>query len=468
MTKTGNPAPWPSPTAVSTVLQEILSRAQPTARAAPLTYLRRKPGRGMVAVFGAAGHDDQIFTATVDEAATLAAATSVDAVSALPRRAGELPDLVEVPSLGLAVQRFPYDRALPELAAAMSPAKHPGLRSALLALARRAAAAGSWELDSVSAEPVRYKPGDRCVIRYRLRLRRTDADADGVDGGIATHTVIGKLYRDVEEARAADDLMRRLRAGGDAARWTAAPLGIVEPLPLALNEDLGSSRDTPATLPGLQVLGMTHEQPTEVLRLAARALAELHTSDVTVPGLARRTGADEAQKAAKRATVLRRHVPVVAERVHVVAGALCERLAGLPQDVMRPAHGSYKASQLLVRGDGVFLVDFDQFCLADPALDVGYFLAYLRPPGLWYHRAGTRSWFEEAASTFLSAYVGHLTERGEDPAVAAQVAARAHVYEAALLFKIAARRANRLHSPRPGEVDAVMREAGAALEAATR
>ncbi len=465
MTKNGTPAPWPNPTAVSTVLQEILSSAQPTARAAPLTYLRRKPGRGMVAVFGAAGHDEQIFTATVDEAATVTAATSIDPVSTLPwQRHGELPDLVEVPSLGLAVQRFPYDRALPELAAAMSPAKHPGLSSALLTLARRAMDAGSWELDSVSAEPVRYKPGDRCVIRYRIRLRRTD----GGEGGVATHTVIGKLYRDVEEARAADDLMRRLRAGVDTARWTAAPLGIVEPLPLALNEDLGSSRDTPATLPGLQVLGFAHEQPTQVLRLAARALAELHTSGVTVPGMARRTGADEAQKAAKRATVLKRHVPVVAERIHDVAGALCERLAGLPQDVMRPAHGSYKASQLLVRGDCVFLVDFDQFALADPALDVGYFLAYLRPPGLWYHRAGTRSWFEEAASTFLSAYVGHLTERGEGPAVAAAVAARCHVYEAALLFKIAARRANRLHSPRPGEVDAVMREAAMALEAATR
>jgi hypothetical protein len=466
MTKDRTRTAWPNPTAVTTVLQQLLSSAQPAATAAPLTYLRRKPGRGMVAVFGAAGHDGQIFTATVDEAATVAGTGGVDAVAALPtQRQGELPDLVEVPSLGLTVQRFPYDRGLAELAAAMSPAEQPALGAALLAAARRAMVAGTWELASVTAEPVRYKPGDRCVIRYRLRLRRTD---DGT-GEVAACTVIGKLYRDVGEARAADDLMRRLRDAG-ASRWTAAPLGVVEPMPLALSEDLGSSHDDPPTLPGLHVLGVAHEQPTRALRLAAQALAELHTGGVDLPGMSRRTGADESVKAAKRAKVLERHVPVLTERIRDVAGTLCDRLDALPEDVMRPAHGSYKASQLLFRDDSVFLVDFDQFCLADPALDVGYFLAYLRPPGLWYHRAGTRSWFEAAASTFLSAYVAHLTERGESPAVAAQVAARSHVYEAALLFKIAARRANRLHSPRPGEVGAVMSEVAAVLEedAATR
>jgi hypothetical protein len=37
------------------------------------------------------------------------------------------------------------------------------------------------------------------------------------------------------------------------------------------------------------------------------------------------------------------------------------------------------------------------------------------------------------------------------------------VFEAALLLKIAARRANRLHSPRPGEVAAVLDEAAGLL-----
>jgi hypothetical protein len=111
----------------------------------------------------------------------------------------------------------------------------------------------------------------------------------------------------------------------------------------------------------------------------------------------------------------------------------------------------------------VFLVDFDQFCLADPALDVGDFLAYLRPAGFWYHRAGRRAWFEAAAESFLSTYLHRLGERGESEAMCAGVAARAPVFEAALLLKIAARRANRLHSPRPGEVAAVLAEVSGRL-----
>jgi hypothetical protein len=122
----------------------------------------------------------------------------------------------------------------------------------------------------------------------------------------------------------------------------------------------------------------------------------------------------------------------------------------------------------MVRDGAVFLVDFDQFCLADPALDVGYFLAYLRPAGLWYHRAGRRAWFEAAAEAFLSTYLHRLAERGESAETCAGIAGRAPAYEAALLLKIAARRANRLHSPRAGEVAAVLEEVSRSLASADR
>ena len=103
----------------------------------------------------------------------------------------------------------------------------------------------------------------------------------------------------------------------------------------------------------------------------------------------------------------------------------------------------------------MFLVDFDQFCLTDPALDVGYFLAYLRPAGLWYHRAGRRAWFEAAAER-SSRPICTACRAGRVRGPCAGIAGRAPVFEAALLLKIAARRANRLHSPRPGEVAAVL------------
>ena len=164
--------------------------------------------------------------------------------------------------------------------------------------------------------------------------------------------------------------------------------------------------------------------------------------------------------------MLEQYVPELAPVVRRVTSGLCATLADLPADTLRPGHGSYKASQLLVRDDGVYVVDFDQFCLADPALDVGYFLAYLRPAGLWYHRAGRRAWFEAAADAFLSAYLHRLAERGESTTTCAGISGRAPVFEAALLLKIAARRANRLHSPRAGEVAAVLDEVSRTLASA--
>jgi aminoglycoside phosphotransferase (APT) family kinase protein len=217
---------------------------------------------------------------------------------------------------------------------------------------------------------------------------------------------------------------------------------------------------------GLHVVHPGATDAFEVVRRSARALAELHTSDLDTGELTTRTGADEAGKAAKRATLIEGYVPELAPEVRRTAGELCDALAALPSDTLRPGHGSYKLSQLLVRAGEVFLVDFDQFCLADPALDVGYFLAYLRPAGLWYRRNGRRAWFEAAADAFRSAYLERLAERGESAATGAGIAGRAPVFEAALLLKIAARRANRLHSPRPGEVAAILDEVRRCLAAA--
>jgi aminoglycoside phosphotransferase (APT) family kinase protein len=233
---------------------------------------------------------------------------------------------------------------------------------------------------------------------------------------------------------------------------------VIPGVPLALTEDLGGARDPVPARSGLRAVRIGSDDAFPVVVRAARALAELHTSGLDEDGLSRRTGADEAGKAARRAGVLEQHVPGLAADVRRVAGTLGDALTALPEDVVRPGHGSYKPSQLLVRGGAVFVVDFDQVCLADPALDVGYFLAYLRPAGLWYRRAGRRAWFDAAAEVFRSAYGQRLTERGESPATAAGIIARASVYEAALLLKIATRRANRLHSPRPGEVSAVLDE----------
>jgi Phosphotransferase enzyme family len=427
----------PNVTGVFTALDGYLEQQGGNPARPSLRYLRRKPGRGLVAVFGP-GDQGDIYTVTLDERALL-----------------ETPD-----GATPAIQQFPVDPKLPHLDVVMAPAEHPELAAALEATVRGAhAVPDDRPMTAISAEPVRYKPGDRCVLRYRLRFEDAGAPA-------TTCTLVAKLYREPREAQAADELLERLRASAGVG-WTARPLGVAPGLPLALTEDLGSSRDRVPARSGLRVVHPGATDGFEVVRRAARALAELHTSGLDSGELSTRTGAVEAGRAAKRATLIEGYVPALAPEVRRTAGELCDALTTLPSDTLRPAHGSYKLSQLLVRDGAVFLVDFDQFCLADPALDVGYFLAYLRPAGLWYRRNGRRAWFEAAADAFLSAYLQRLTERGESAATCAGIAGRAPVFEAALLFKIAARRVNRLHSPRRGEVAAILGEVSRCLAAAT-
>jgi hypothetical protein len=430
----------PLVTGATEALDDYLARRGAGRARPPLRYLRRKPGRGLVAVFGPGDRGD-IYTVTLDEGSLLGVPDGDDAAS------------------GPTVRPFPADPQLPDLDTVMTPSGHRPLAAALEAAVRQLRdVPAEWTLLGVTAEPVRYKPGDRCVIRYRLQF----GDGGGAGADTRTCTLVAKLYREQSEAQAATDLLERLHAQAGVA-WTARPLGVVPGLPLALTEDLGSSRDPVPAHSGLHVVHPGGPDAPDVVARAARALAELHTTAMDPRGLSRRTGADEAGKAAKRARLLERYVPELAPEVRRVSDALCATLAGLPENTLRPGHGSYKPSQLLVRNGEVFLVDFDQFCLADPALDVGYFLAYLRPAGLWYHRAGRRAWFEAAADVFLSSYLRRLAERGESAETCAGIRGRAPVYEAALLFKIAARRANRLHSPRTGEVAAVLDEVSGSL-----
>lgn len=436
----------PSVIAATEALDGYLARQGTGGNRPPLRYLRGKPGRGLVAVFGP-GDRGEIYTVTIDEGSLLGAS---DGDAAAP---------------GPTVRRFPADPQLPYLDAAMAPSAHRPLADAIESAARRVHdVPADRPLLGVVAEPVRYKPGGRCVIRYRLAFG-DPGDAGEAGAAARTCTLVAKLYPEPSEAQAAQDLLARLCVQAGAA-WTARPLGVAPGLPLALTEDLGSSRDPVPARSGLDVVHPRSGDAFAVVGRAARALAELHTIGLDTGDLSRRTGADEAGKAARRARLLEQYVPELAPQVRRSSDALCAALAALPTTTLRPGHGSYKPSQLLVRDGAVFLVDFDQFCLADPALDVGYFLAYLRPAGLWYHRAGRREWFEAAAGTFLSTYLERLAERGESAATRAAIAGRAPVFEAALLLKIAARRANRLHSPRAGELAAVLDEVAPLLASA--
>src|SRR3989475_3972869 len=436
-------------------------------------YLRRKPGRGLAVICNAGALNaprgtrgsapKRWVSVTLGEGAL--AGTQIRFAARQAQKAAlevQPPGILQFADRDLLVKPSPADNRLPALAASCTTAPDGPLSSALEAAARVQLCDQAWHLVSAKAEPVRYKPSNRCVIRYTLLLERAMTE-----GAPQRHLALfGKVYSDPEQARTIQAKMQQLyREQAEAGQpILPRPLGAVETLGLTLNEAVQSPEGTE---PGTMRTGLCAFQPRfvrgvggeilevvipgEELRIAANALASLHTSAVRPAG-APRTGTKEAERARERAAQIAAHSPAQAEATQRLAEQLATRLEALQPDTYRPAHGGFKARQLPFHSQRGFVVDFDHFCLADPALDVGYFLAYLRPSGLWYHRPGMRGWFEDSAASFINAYRQALRERSIDEATIDGILQRTRLYEAALLFKIATRRVNRLNSPRPGEL----------------
>ena len=446
---------------------------------------RRKPARGLAVIYAvdalgqpksANAHDPhRSVSLTLDEQALDGPTIQFSKTQAREATLEVEPSgVLRAEAIGLSVQAFPADSGLPALAASCD----ISLSQVLAAIEKAAQTQlqdAAWRLSEVVAEPVRYKPGNRCVIRYRLTLAHSQRDEQ-------MHlTIFGKVYADPQQARSVQALQQRLydeqvaKLGSTLVGLTSntpllpRPLGIVDEIGLTLNEAIQPASADEHMLTGTRALQPRLERdrggvinsisiPVEELRLTAVALARLHTSEVRPAEGAPRTGAKEAKRARDRAALIAAHNPAQAEEVQRLAQNLASRLEAVKPDSYRPAHGGFKSSQLLFHSHRVFVVDFDGFCMADAALDVGYFLAYLRPSGLWYANAGMREWFEAAAQVFTSTYRQAMLESGISTAAIDGILDRSRLYEAALIFKIATRRVNRLNSPRPKELSAMLSE----------
>jgi hypothetical protein len=453
-------------------------------------YLRRKPARGLAVIYAVdeigkrksehARDPHRSVSLTLDEQALDGAVIQFSEAQARETALEVQPTgVLRAEAIGLSVQAFPADNGLPALAASCD-ISLSSVFSAIEQAAQTHLQDENWRLAQVVAEPVRYKPGNRCVIRYRLTLNHQWRDEQ-------KHlTIFGKVYADPQQARTVQELQQRLydeqvsRLGSTLAGLTSStpllprPLGIVDEIGLTLNEAVQPASADEAMLTGTRSLQPRLERgrggvissisiPEEELRLTAVALARLHTSEVRPAGGAPRTGAKEAKRARERAALIASHNVSQAETTRRLAQELAARLEALMPDSYRPAHGGFKSSQLLFHSGQVFVVDFDGFCMADAALDVGYFLAYLRPSGLWYRSPGMREWFEAAAHVFISIYRQAMLESGVSPAAVDGIIERSRLYEAALIFKIATRRVNRLNSPRPKELSAMLDEISTCL-----
>jgi aminoglycoside phosphotransferase (APT) family kinase protein len=272
-----------------------------------------------------------------------------------------------LPELKALVEIYPVDRKMPGLLGAASLSEDGEGR----------------ELDGV--ELVRYKPGRKAVLRYRLRGDRPEA-------------VYGRVHAD-----------RRGAALLEAGR-TFVAAGIPTPSPLAYVPELGLLFVEEAA--GNRLTDLSEDEFDRRLPAVAEALAAFHASHIeNIPRLAKRNKEGAVLAAARTLATVRPEAGPLALRL---GATLAARLAESP-GASAPVHGDFYDDQVLVADSGVVLLDFDAAGLGNPLLDVGNFLAHLTV------RRGERS-----RGLFLDTYTAARPELRDD----------VPLFEAAALLRI--------------------------------
>lgn len=294
----------------------------------------------------------------------------------------------------------PGDPALPWLDEALDTAAVEPALLAALGLSPRAARLASARL-------LRHKPGRRGLVEFRLEPRssaRGDAAATAAASPASLPlTAIGKLRARGLDARSFR-LHQTLRERGFDGQGGAGPVRVPAPLGLLPSLRLWLQRHEagqPCT--GLFAPGAPAALPGRI----AEALAALHRLG---------PGGDRQWRVADEMAVLRlrladaaRLLPALAARIEALAEAcasLAGQLAAREADPRTPRcgiHRDFHPDQVLVDGAQIVLLDFDCYCVGDPALDAGNFLAHLRE--LAWRRHGDGAGLAPSEAAFAEAFL---------------------------------------------------------------
>src|SRR6266480_5919869 len=267
---------------------------------------------------------------------------------------------------------------------------------------------------------IKYRPGRRHVLRYD--------PGDPASGA----TLFAKVYIAEEEARAfrREDGARTFRVACDVADAVAEHcrgLNCLRPLAY-LAEDAVVLYPRLCGVPLSTYARRLNLDSARWLRRAGAALRTLHRLPVALAGRS-----EPHDLSAEIRSIVRKSHPIAVLLPHVGSAmeALLDRAQELhdrlSQEPPTFTHGDLKTEHMWVAAGGLTVMDFDSSRLADPALDVGYFLADWQFRHAAYDQAGV----DETYKSFLAGYAA---------AAPKERLIRARLYEAVELVKCAVRR----------------------------
>lgn len=307
-----------------------------------------------------------------------------------------------LPDLRLVVERGDADAALPALTPMTDPRAAAQLVERLLHTSGRCP---GIRVAACTPRVMRHKPGSRCTVAYELEL------APGAPA-YWPREVVAKTYWG-DKGRVAWDGMCDLWRSPVAAAGTVT---LAEPLAFSPDERIVLQRSIPHGMTLKAMLRASVGGAVDTAALAAalrrtgRGLAELHACGMRPQD--ERSWADEVEEVGDVADRLAALEPSLDGAVAGLLETLDRRMAAAGAAPRVPSHGSFRPAQVVIGERGAIgFIDFDSFCLSEPAADCALFCSSLRDTGLRALReergddAGHLARLDALAAVFLDGYV---------------------------------------------------------------
>jgi Phosphotransferase enzyme family len=354
--------------------------------------------------------------------------------------------------LNVVVYVFPIDGELPMLVEVTDRQRLRAILGELLSDALNT----RLTIQDCQVELGHYGRQHRCVLRYQITSTTPDDDTP-------QHMLVyGKIAADGRGALAGPviaALHEQVLSQGHQFNIPRS-FGFWPDLQLALFEAIPGVPQV-AQLLKARMKGQETTQPgkltlEESLDACARIAAALHTSAITLGQ--RRTLADELDSLRQSFAIMQRISPELGAQFQGWLERTAAAAANSGALKLCFSHGDFSYTQLIFEGAQSGLVDFDTICQAEPALDLGQFLAYLRVAVLKGQKAAvptSAALTEQLCTRFLTSYIAAAGEWLEDEA---QLRARVPVYEIISLLRLALHSWQKLKGSRLEYVIAILEE----------
>ena len=303
-----------------------------------------------------------------------------------------------VPDLEMLVQVFPYDHRLPALPLLMA-GLPPELEPPLLAQF----GPGDWQVEAWDVEPIRWLVEKRAILQLAVQAR------DAATARVQEKRFYAKVYNN-EKGEQTYRVLRALWDEASAGRGVGFAVG----KPVAYLSGLRTlvQEETPGTC--LKDILLQEDDLIPVVRKVARDLAALHLAPIATPRRYRLQ--DELSILKKVSKRLEQACPHLKPKIEEIVGAV---VGGLEEVSPAPTHGDFKPAHVLVDGERLTLIDFDDFAGSDPVRDVARMAFYLFktvPPRLTLSqedraRAVARAFVEEYFALVPEAWRARLPPR---------------------------------------------------------